>query len=91
MWELSTIGLGINMFEASGVDRPPDPPFHLDAGISEIDDDRSGTAIPKAVVLTKDEYPERPAAPTPRRMALLVPDDPLLGDSPANLSDERYV
>ena len=90
-WELSTFGLGINFFNASGVATPPNPLFDLNAGVSAIDDEWSGTSTPEAVVLTTDEYPERPAAPTPRRMALHVPDHSLLGDSLANLSDDRYV
>ena len=91
MWELSTFGLGINLFHASGVCRPPDTSFDLDARYSAIDDGGSDTWIPEAVVSNTDQAVERPAAPTPRRMALHVLDHSLLGDSLADLSDVRYV
>ena len=91
MWELSTFGLGINLFYASGACRPLDLSFDLDARDSAIDDEGSDTWIPKAVVLNTDQAVDRPAAPTPHRMARHVLDHSLLGDSLADLSDVRYV
>ena len=91
MWELSTFGLGINLFNAPRVDGPRDSPFDLDAWIPAIRDDWSDTSTPRVVFLTTDQSPERPEEPTPRRMALHVLDHSLLGDSLADLSDARYV
>lgn len=91
IWELPTFGLGINLFNAPGVSRLPDPLFGQDARLWATDDEWIDISTPEAVVSTTDQSLERPEAPTPRRMALHVLDHSLLGDSLADLSDARYI